>query len=208
MIIKASIKPLIILLIITSFSLLINKTHAQRTKAILTFKDGTTKTGLGKIIGNDVKFKTNKKDKAIKYNFTNLESVKIYSNSTVTTYVSVKVKGFKEPVILQPLRQGKVNLYEEITVAYRTGGFMNNGFGNTAYSGVGYAYNINNFYVKKENETEAFHLGSNQLFSKNFKLAASTYFKDCPELVKKIESKEFKKKHIKEIVEFYNKQCD
>jgi hypothetical protein len=40
-----------------------------------------------------------------------------------------------------------------------------------------------------------------------FKKDMSAFFSDCPELVKKIEEKEFKREHLREIVQFYNTQC-
>lgn len=72
--------------------------------------------------------------------------------------------------------------------------------------GGGY-YSISNYYVKKDNDKEVTHLGSTGLFSKNFKKAASSYFSDCPSLVAKIQHKEFKKRHIEEIVAYYNTNC-
>ena len=69
-------------------------------------------------------------------------------------------------------------------------------------------YDIKNLYVTKGVNGDVTHLGLNQLFSKNFKNAASDYFSDCPELVAKIQNKEYKKKHIRDIVNFYNLQCN
>ncbi len=68
-------------------------------------------------------------------------------------------------------------------------------------------YDIKNLYVLRTGEEKATHLGSNQLFTKNFKTAASVFFKDCTSLVTKIQNKDFKKKHIKEIVQYYNSEC-
>jgi len=45
------------------------------------------------------------------------------------------------------------------------------------------------------------------LFTKNFKKAASAYFKDCPSLVKKIQSRTFKKRDLEKIVSYYNNKC-
>ena len=70
------------------------------------------------------------------------------------------------------------------------------------------SYNIVDYYVKRSNQQNATHLASNELFSKNFKKAASEFFSDCPLLVEKLQTKEFNKKDIKEIVTFYNENCD
>lgn len=42
---------------------------------------------------------------------------------------------------------------------------------------------------------------------KGFKKKASEYFKDCPSLVEKIMKKEFKKKDIEKVGEYYNSKC-
>jgi hypothetical protein len=191
--------------ILMLFTLASIAVHAQKTKAVLQFKDGTTKTGLGKIVGNNIKFRNNKNHKAVKYDFSILKSAKIYYQTDITTYVSVRVKERDKPIVLEQVATGKVNLYQKSTQGYNPG-FANNGFGGAGFTG-GYTYSINNFYVKKKGKAAAFHLGSNQLFTKNFKQAASDFFKDCPELVKKIQNRELKKKHLREIVEYYNNQC-
>lgn len=41
-------------------------------------------------------------------------------------------------------------------------------------------------------------------FSKSFKKSMKNYFKDCPELLERIENEEFTKKNISEILSFYN----
>ena len=179
--------------------------NAQKTKAELTFKDGTTKTGLGKWVGNRVKFKTHKKDKAIKYDFMLLEQVKMYSKKNVTVYVNMAVQDEEKPKILEEVIIGKVSLYQKISYGHSPGvvGGAGGGFGFSP----GYSYSINNYYLKREGQTSAFHLGSTNVFSKNFKKAASDYFKDCSSLVKKIQNKEYKKKDIRAVVEFYNMEC-
>ena len=84
---------------------------------------------------------------------------------------------------------------------------MGNGFGGGMHMTMGHSYNISSYYVRKENETEVTHLGSTSWISKNFKKAASNYFKDCPNLVEKLQNKEYKKKDIREIIDFYNEYC-
>ena len=197
---KALIRYIFLGLFLISFC-----ASAQKTKAVLTFKDGTTKTGLGKWVGNRVKFKTHKKDKAVKYDFMQLDQVKIYSSEDVHIYVSMAVQDEEKPKILEEVIIGKVSLYQKVSYGHSPGvvGGAGSGFGFSA----GYSYSINDYYLKREGENKAFHLGSTNLFSKNFKKAASDYFKDCPSLVKKIQNKEYKKKDIRLVIEFYNREC-
>ncbi len=185
--------------------------QAQKTKAILTFKDGTVLEGLGKIKSfGKVKFRKARKEKAIKYSFEELEKVKIYEGGEINTYVYRPVKDSEFSKVLQLIEKGKVTLYRIHSEGYvananmGTGGFGGAGVG----FGAGNYYSINNYYVQRGNEEEVTHLGSNQLFSKNFKKAASSYFADCASLIEKIQTKEFKKRHIREVVEYYNNDCN
>ncbi len=66
----------------------------------------------------------------------------------------------------------------------------------------------NNYYVSKSNTEEVFNLGDGTPFTKNFKKAASNYFKDCPTLFHLIKNNEYKIKDIVKIVEFYNENCN
>ncbi|MCB0478049.1 MAG: hypothetical protein KDC84_07795 [Crocinitomicaceae bacterium] len=66
--------------------------------------------------------------------------------------------------------------------------------------------NFNEYYAFREGEDYPTGLIEVK-FSKPFKEKASEYFKDCPSLSKKIENKEFKKKQVKEAVEYYNSEC-
>ena len=177
-------------------------------KTILYFNNGKEVTGFGKIHGeNGVRFKT-KDSKAQTYNFNDLKKVKIYEGDDINTYVSMKVKGTEKYKIVKEVVLGRVCLYKKVNEGYVPGTPMGGGFGGAPMMSPGYSYSISNYYVKKEDETEMTYLGSTSLFSKNFKKAASEYFKDCPSLVAKIQKKELKKKNMVEIVEYYNDNCN
>jgi len=179
---------------------------AQKSKATLIFKDGTTIQGLAKLSGIDkVKFKRNKKEKATKYHFSELKKAIINDGEASSTYVYAKVD-IDTYKVLEEITIGKVNLYSMEFSGYSGPVYMAGPNGGS-WTGMGHSYNIKNLFVSREGEEIVTHLGSNQLFTKNFKKAASTYFKDCPELVKKIQNKKLKKRDIKDIVEFYNNQC-
>ncbi|MCB0476047.1 MAG: hypothetical protein KDC69_10240 [Flavobacteriaceae bacterium] len=64
-----------------------------------------------------------------------------------------------------------------------------------------------NYFVLREGEQFATMIGSKSVISKhNFRKTALEYFKDCPQIIEKIE-KDFNRKKIMELVEFYNKNC-
>jgi ribosomal protein S17 len=184
-----------------------NTLLSQTTPGVLMFKDGNSKQGFLKFSGaENVKLKPKKYEKAIKYHFSELDYAKFYYGDKVAIYKFVPVSGKKSHLVLEEIVEGKVSLYTLVSKGYSIGmGPMNAG-GAPIFNGGNY-YEINNLYVLKEGEKEAVHLGSNLLFSKNFKKAASSYFNDCPKLVKKIENKEFHKENIQAVVEFYNREC-
>jgi hypothetical protein len=65
---------------------------------------------------------------------------------------------------------------------------------------------IDNYILKKEDGS----LLSSNLSTRTtnqFRKIMMEYFSDCPELVTKIEKKEFERQHIREIVGFYNSYC-
>ncbi|SIQ03179.1 hypothetical protein [Maribacter ulvicola] len=181
-------------------------TIAQNNAATLYFKDGNKLQGLAKLIhGDQVKFKKFKGDKAIKYDFEDLEQVVINDREKPSTYIYLETtKGYFN--IVRELEIGTVNLYVLEQTGYAAPMFVgsSNDQVNIAH---GNNYNIKNLYVRRGVRGKITHLGSNQLFSKNFKNAASSYFSDCPALVQKIQDKQYKKKHVREIVNFYNLKC-
>jgi hypothetical protein len=175
--------------------------EAQKTKAILTFNDGTKLEGLGKLKGSErVKFRKDKNTKAKKYHFKDLESVNIYEGSEKTTYVYLYVKEKNDYKVLQEIIIGELSLYITITHVQH----VNMGFGGP---GVGASFTTKDYYLKRKVEKKANQLGPRGLFLKNFKKYASIYFNDCPKLSEKIKIKEFRRRDIVEIVEYYNNNC-
>ncbi len=180
---------------------------AQKDAATLYFKDGKQLRGMAKLVnGDQVKFKKNKGDKPEKYHFENLEQAVINDREEPSTYIYLETKkGYFN--VVRELEIGIVNLYILEQTGYSSPMFVGGANGQMNMSNGNY-YDIKNLYVRRGVSGEITHLGSNQLFSKNFKNAASEYFADCPELITKIQNKEFKKKHVRDIVKFYNLQCN
>lgn len=182
---------------------------AQRTEARLVFKNGTVLNGLGKLKGAAcVKFRKNKKTKAKKYHFKDLESVQLYNGDSRITYVYLLVKKKNKQKVLEEVIVGDISLYK--MVSHGTHAPMGVGFG-AAAGGMGItmgtSFTIKNYYLRKKGEKEVTHITSTDLFSKNFKKAATAYFKDCPYLVEKIATKAYRKRDIRAIIEFYNSKC-
>ena len=197
-------------LILITFLMVLNQSFGQKTRAELIFKDGTILKGLAEPTKvNNIRFRKERKAKKIFYSFKEVDTLKVYYDFSPTIFVLVKIKDKTVPKVLEMARTGKnVTYFRDVSQGYaapmRTptagGGFM--------MTGGGGQYNITYSYLRKSSEKEAVYLGSSNWMTKNFKKGASNFFSDCPKLVLKIKNKEFKKRDLKEIIEFYNSNCD
>lgn len=182
----------------------------QRTRAELIFKDGSLLEGIAEPVNkNFIKFRKEPKAKKEYFTFEEVDTLKVYYDFIPTIYVMVKLKNGFAPKVMELARAGKnVVYYRSISQGNAASlGFLSNGGGAGAMmSGSGFS-GAKHFYVRKTNEEGAIRLASSSWFSKNFKNTASNFFSDCPELVKKIQNREFKKRDINEIIEFYNTKC-
>ena len=112
-------KEFFLLLAVTVLS--IHFMDAQRTTAILTYKDGKQLIGLGKIrASGKIKFKKTKKDKAQNYSFDTIARATIHEPYGMVHYVQRKVSGTDTYAIVELVKQGKVTLYRTYDRSYRT----------------------------------------------------------------------------------------
>lgn len=189
----------------TSCSIL--QLNDQNAEVTLFFKDGTTKEGFGNRKGTVyMKFKENGAKRYKKYHFNELKKATIKEDGLGIDYFYLLVKRESRFVVVQEISRGKISMFKSVAKGQHfmgNAGFGSNGVGFTHVAG----YDIEEYFVRRKGEYAMVNLGSTSLFSKNFKKAASTYFKDCPKLVAKIQIREFMKKDIEAIVDFYNSEC-
>ncbi|AOW20229.1 hypothetical protein [Urechidicola croceus] len=199
-------------IVIILFLLISISSFAQKQKATLYFKDGTTKTGLAKFttFEEKIKFRKNRNSKKVVYDSNKIDKIIIRENDKNIEYRYKFVEGRERAILLEPLVEGEITLYRDLKEGYSpgvsVGGYGGGGMGMGMTMGGGY-YSISNYFVARGNEKKLQNMGSTALFGKNFKKAAKEYFKDCPSLVKKINDKEFKKRDIVDVVEYYNNNC-
>lgn len=179
--------------------------YAQKAPVKVGKRDGAVFTAVGKMKDNRIKIWESTKPKAYYLDLNEIEFVhfRYGKRKGDRMYRSVIVEGRDNPIFLEELVKGEISLYKDFTANMVMGATPMGAGGPMIQS-----YNIVDYYVKRSNQQTASHLASNELFSKNFKKAATEYFSDCPPLVAKLENKEFNKKDIKEIVTFYNETCD
>lgn len=196
-------------LIFVIILLTVGHSFGQKTRAELIFKDGTTLKGFGEPTNvNTIRFKKERKAKKQFFSFEEVDTVKVYHDFEPTIYVLVNIQDKSNSKVLEMARAGKnVVYFRDISQGYTAPMATPIAGGTIMMSGGGF-YNTKYSYVRKTNEEKAVFLGSSNWMSKNFKNAASNFFSDCPELVEKIETKKFKKRDLKEIIEFYNTDCN
>ncbi|NQX85551.1 MAG: hypothetical protein HRT67_06555 [Flavobacteriaceae bacterium] len=173
--------------------------NSQMRTLEVQFKDKTIVKASGKISGEFLKYKlpNSKKEKV---HFSEILSVTIYfDEDKKTIYKYFPIKNTKKSKVFEEIIFGDVSLY--MTTA--------KGYNNPGGAGMNrIEYIIQNYYVRRNEFNEVTHLGSNQIFTKDFRKVTSEYFKDCAILVEKINDKHFGKREIEEIVTFYNENCN
>tara|TARA_R110000744_G_scaffold361377_3_gene469116 strand:+ start:93 stop:665 length:573 start_codon:yes stop_codon:yes gene_type:complete len=189
--------------------MVLSQSFSQKTKAELIFKDGTLMKGLGEPTNvNNIRFRKERKAKKEFYSFEEVDTLKVYYDFNPTIFVIVKIKDKTVPKVLEVAHSGKnVTYFRDIEQGYSAPTRTPTGGGGFFMSGGG-AYNTTYSYLRKTDEKEAVYLGSSNWMTKNFKKGASDFFSDCPLLVKKIQNRDFRKKDLKEIILFYNTECD
>ncbi len=110
-------------------------------------------------------------------------------------------------MLVNEVLKGKLTLYKETQYNYNSGGFGMGAAGGMTF-GVGGGYKTTQYFLLKEGEKEAVNFGKKGgLVTKNFKKVVQESLEECPSLVEKVESGEFKRRDIVEMVEFYNENC-
>lgn len=173
-------------------------------EATIFFRDGTQKNGLGKLakLGTKIKFKETKKDEPNFYDYRKLSGFVIKYNIENIEYEYKIIQGKTGAKLLRVKERGKLNLYYTIV---NSGAWSAGPNGVMNYSG---GYDTEVYYIGSKDENIVYEThGLIGVSKKKFKKLTNTFFKDCPELMKKITDKEFKKRHIVEIIEFYNDKC-
>jgi hypothetical protein len=192
---------------------------SQKSPATLFFKDGTTKTGY--VFGDtdwELKFSKQLKGKKTKYQFEELDSLRLTENYKENIYHIQKYKFGKNQTKLTNLKyakvelitDGPVQLYIMKTSHIEAGGTTfsyghNGSITTTVTSGGGYTqYSL---FVKKPEEERLFWLYTKGIVLRNFKKASKEYFKDCPELISRIEAGDYTRSNAIAMVNFYNDSC-
>lgn len=189
--------------------LLIFSSIAAQDSIFISFRDGSTVNGYGRIKINDrILIRRSKDaDKEI-YDYKTVKRLRVNHGGTTKDYEFKILKGGSRSSgavkLLHIIKEGGVNLYQEQHggVNYQGMGFSNPaGFAATTYSSSTY-------YLSKSDSDLVVNLRVGNTYSRRFKRIAKEYFGDCEELLNKIYLKHFKRYDVESVVKYYNEICD
>jgi len=156
----------------------------NKRKAILFFKDATSLECIARISGTNIRYANALKEKELVANYNNLDSLIILDKGTSFLFQYKPVENKKNPIIMERVLKGKVNLYRHVSNQINPNYFKSK--------------TSSSYYLERNNEALLFR------FFKNFKKKAKLYFKDCPELVSLIGKRGYRINNLKTIVTQYN----
>jgi len=192
-----------------TFTLLITlSSFGQKQKSTLFLRDGTTLEGLAKITPfNKIKFRATKKSKKVIYDSKTVKSIIIQEKKSKNVeYVYRVILDRDNPILLIPLKKGKITIYKEIQK--NPGGtkitalYLSNKKEIIAHK-LGYInFRIIPFIEKGIPFFSIFNNTKKSILKK-----LNPFIKDCPIIVKKLNNNEFKRHNLIEIVQYYNENC-
>ncbi len=192
---KSTVYNSILVLILFSLCLSCGVPYQAST---IKLKNGSIKTLLTKKEEDHLLIKNRYSDSPEELHYSEIDYVVKKNNlDDVVKFKFFKVAGKNQYLLLEEEIVGPVSLYILTTEG------TNTAFG----TGMTYNYTSVGYYVKKKHNNEVIFLTSSSALNFKFTEIGQAFFRDCPELVQKIEDKDFKKKDVYEVVKFYNTNC-
>ncbi|MFL1895943.1 hypothetical protein ACJRPK_09590 [Aquimarina sp. 2-A2] len=189
-------KCMLLLMVLACHSLM----TAQDTDAELFFNDGTSIEGYGMLHKTDkIKFRISLDDKPDIWTKLMVKKITFYGFNMSTTFEYVQLKPDEPATLVEVLVDENTKLFSDVTTYYF---YANDGMMNgLPTSRSRQQFSISKIYIQKAGDEFPVALTG------NFKRKAKEYFSDCSGLVKKINSGEFRKSTVKDMVYYYNDFC-
>lgn len=177
-------------------------------KMIITFNDGTQKTGEYIIrkpafAESSSRMMVVTKDKRERYELDQFSSVEVHKDDKIFFYKVIDVKvnfndqKTKKKLGLLAYSGEKVSVYY-VAETVHTGGTVGMHMVSGSYE----------TYIKRKKDEIAYNMGYIYgAAARGIKKRARDYFTDCPDLIQQLEDDIIKKEDIKAIAEFYEKNC-
>ena len=189
--------------------ILLNLTHfvySQEREATIIFNDSTSIKGFGEIKNKKIYFRVSQENEITKWSFDMAKGLTFSGYRFSEKYEYVKPDKYSNPILMEVIEEGNVNLYKKNSFGLKMGVGVGAGFSGSGngFAGLGPSLNYDFsgvYYVKRINEDNATDI----TFS--FKTRSLRYFSDCKIIIEKINKREFKKETITEMVYYYNDYC-
>jgi len=173
-------------------------------EAKVEMRSGEILEGVARLnLNNEIVFKKDIDDDKIFYNYKTAKSVKLTIEGKQEEYAYKIVDGVAHPhaiKLLEVFTKGNVILYfkKKSSNTTHTG---------VTPTGMGMMYTNFDYYLGVPGQDLVTDLRNGNTYSKRFKTIAKEYFSDCPDLLKKIKDKYFKRYEIRAVVKYYNNNC-
>ncbi|TYA70183.1 hypothetical protein [Seonamhaeicola marinus] len=182
--------------------------------ATILFLDGTSIKGYGKLSGvlnkYKIKFKVSKDDKPDVWTELMVKGITFHDESGDTTFLYVKLSKNGYPILLELVEEGVVSLFMEI----RTHWINSNVDSNTNFPMHTQVSKTITYFLKHNLSKEVLTTSSSQSLFGNvssisfgFKKKLKRFFKGCIGIENKLDSGEFNRHTVPEMVYYYNDFC-
>ena len=202
------------LFIVFSFfvtSIAVGQEVSSKTPGTVTIElnSGDTLNGFGRInSSNSIIYRKTKDSKKEIYTYKQVKKYTTYYEDGNSEYVYKIIEGsggVNSIRLLKIIKRGKVDLFSETIT---TSGFVvPNGMPGDMMMGS-YSTSRTVYYIANGGENVVAKLGSGNTYTNRFKRKAKKYFGSCPELIEKINTKFFKRRSLKKIIDYFNENCN
>ncbi|MBJ2176347.1 hypothetical protein JBL43_18995 [Aureibaculum sp. A20] len=198
-------------IIFLMFLFLITKSiNAQKGDTVLYFKNGDTISGYGRLKGAEfIKFKKDKKGGYKTISFNNLNKADVKIKDTIISYklfpITKKNGKAKTPSVIGLFESGSVNLYVKGDI--KRIAYFTQQLGGTGLTFGGTTDSIIHYFLRKETEPKAVHIGSSYFGNEHLLKSTENIFSECPDLLENILKESSVDTSIYEIIEKYNTSC-
>ncbi len=182
-----------------------NSSYSQEREATIHFIDNTSLKGIAEIKRNKIFFRFTKVDEISKWGHDFAKGVTFSGYGFTEKYEYVKPNKYSEPIIMEVLEEGNVNLYRKnkIDNVYSNSIFLIDNSNTLEHHPILLSSKLDStYYVKRQNEDFSTDI------SFSFKSRAKKYFSDCQDILDGIEDKSYDKDTIYDMVLYYNKYCN
>ena len=180
----------------------------EGNSATIIFNDNKMIKGYGEIKKNKIYFKLALDEEPSEWNYQIVKGIIFSGYGYSEKYEYVKPNKYSNPILMEVIEEGNVNLYRKNNYKLNFGLSLNNGsdfnsnFHNNSINTANSNYDLSTiFYVKKQNEEYATDI----VFS--FKTRSKRYFSDCDIIIEKLNNKIFNAENIPKMITYYNNYC-